>query len=1127
MKRFNEDQLRALDNHLHCAVHANAGSGKTSVLTERFVRILTTTDAPLDSIVAITFTRAAAAEMRERIHRSLLALAAGGNTRAKEWVRQMSRANIVTFHSFCAGLVRQYADDIGLDADVRDMEEAESFALRSDSVSTALRSALQPTSALFSSVLEVFDELSTDTVRSILSSIAGSRSLREQCFRVCALSLDELLEERRIRGDALHRALIVRACHFLERDLRGSNFTNAAKGAEQCRGIRHNAETQSAPIEEIAKAFSDLCTKLFTQKYELKSALVTKDEKAAELSRKFVHVETVQATEAVLTVEWNPEREALHARITQCLYAMGLAAADEYTARKVERGAIDFDDMIGYVTDILADPDRANSVRGGLRYIMVDEFQDTDPEQFAVLQQLAPALSGVEAHSPNVFIVGDDKQSIYGFRDADVRLFRKATEAIAHANEVHADSGYRPLARSYRMHQDLCSAVNALCSSMFTGVVPLATEYEESVDVEYTPLVPGIEVPQSPLLGKLHVIETIGDEFSIVARTIASILNGTTPMDVAERDSQTGEWDSRRPLPQDFAILLPRNKDVVAMAAALRECGVPAFVRGGRAFFTRPEVADIRALLMACADPADDLASAVVLRSPLLRCTDAEITMCALAGRATSLRDGLNNLVASGDATPNLVHAHTMFHDWSARILSQPLSSFIQAVLQQTQWRQTLTDTRNYRQTIANVEKAIDIVRNAIEMPGAGIYDAIDALTPPDVDKEREGELEPDGTSVQVMTLHAAKGLEFNIVCVAGLRTKKQSGPTVTTQTLGITAALAPEVRTPEEPLKKEVPPPARIHALNSALYDQQQSAEMRRTLYVALTRGKMHVLVSLVKPKETSSDSLATSLLTNALSNVPASLCVRHGNAPSDARYTPQEQPINVVDLTNPLPVVYADVISPSMLVHRAPEATVAHESDGSNGMMYGTAVHAALAATVVMSASESTETAVPEIVRVLRNSQLDKQAVINATNEILALYGSTLFTNHITLLRQARIETRLVGALDQMVFQGILDVRLTHADGIIEVWDWKTNDVYSSEDVETLALMYAPQMATYAWLCLRAYPTAPAVRTRLVFTKSVQRGFAVQDVLREWSRQQMEELQTQLSAMATPAAYPEDQAH
>jgi ATP-dependent helicase/nuclease subunit A len=724
-----------------------------------------------------------------------------------------------------------------------------------------------------------------------------------------------------------------------------------------------------------------------------------------------------------------------------------------------------------------------------------------------------------------VFIVGDDKQSIYGFRDADVRLFRRATTDIREANlRTSPDDGFRPLSRSFRMHQDLCASINAMCRRIFVPADASTTLDATSFEVPYVDLVAGIEAPTSDHLGTCARIDVQNDEFNEVARTIVGILRGHHRFDVAVWDRGTGTWSVRAPHPGDFAVLVRKNDDVRNMASALRLCGVPFHVHGGRAFFSRPEVADIRALLRTCVDASDDLAAATVLRSPVLRCTDAEIAACAIAGRRSSLRDGLDVLVREGRASASLIAAHEHFTAWSESILAMPLPTFIRTALDTTRWHEAIAGDDRRDQILANVEKVLDIVRSTIDGTGAGIADVIDALTPPESDREREGAVEVDGDAVQVMTIHASKGLEFNIVILAGLNGGASPSSVVRSEAFGLTASLADKEVRPENLLTPVKLTPSLIHKANTIINDRRSVAETRRMLYVALTRAKMHVLCALPDPdaERLPKRSDVTRRMEEAMDALPASRLRRIRPLADVERYVPVRSEPMMLNLTASVTVPAPDLIAPSALMRLTADHDDGDMSDGgsASGMVFGTAVHDALAAVIRTAQTMSVEELTETIVRTLARHDIDRSAAREAVDEILAVLDLDLVKAEASTLPFARVETRLAGALDDLVLHGIMDVRLQRADGTIDVWDWKTNNVRSSDDVDSLATVYAIQMCVYAWLCLRAYPDAPAVHTRLVFTKAARRGLAVVDQVRTWHRSDMAVMERQIMAMAVPAA-------
>lgn len=1124
--RFHQEQLAALDLTVHCAVHANAGSGKTSVLTHRFLKILAETQTPMDKVVAITFTRAAAAEMKERIHRRLVELLHSPESRAefvhsgtdeafvkniRGWINECGRSRISTFHSFCSSIIRQYADELNIDADVRDIEEQEASMLAAKAVDMAMATALDPQSPLHDETLAVFDDVSISAATDLVMRMARSRTF-------CALLNQRTTDDESVWLRRQHLAVLAvmkgLAIDMLDEAIisvadyaRIAPFDDLYEKLEATRATITNAEEKNAV---------EMAVGLMSAWFTLKGTLLAPKAKldASGMAKEFVLSKSTYTTyETLKKISWDDDRELRLLQLLRILATIGQMASENYTQLKRDRNGIDFDDMIGLAIELLEKEDVAHAIQSGISYLMVDEFQDTDPEQYRLLCLLVPALAGRDGAAPNIFIVGDDKQSIYGFRDADVRLFRRATLAIKQANLKHGDDdGYRPLSRSYRMHQDLCSMVNAMCVQIFGSVEAPSPDDLLSYDVAYADLVAGITAPTSSALGTCSVVIDEHDELDAVARTIVQILNGTIERNIATFDRDSGEWLIRPPQPGDIAVLLPKNELVQNMADRLRSYNVPFQMHGGRAFFTRPEVSDIRALLTTCVDPSNDLAVATLLRSPYLRCTDAEITAAALTGRRSSLRDGLAQYVARGSASPALVEANRLLETWGTRILTMQIPEFVRSAQDDVRWHETIAKDDRRDQILANVEKTIDIIRSTIDGTGAGIHDAIEALVPPDVDREKEGELVSESNAVQLMTIHAAKGLEYGIVVLAGLNSGGGTSQTILTDQLGFTFDLPEKSAKLENPSELENMFDVLSHDMNKVLDKKRSEAESRRRLYVALTRAKMHIVISFPMSDPIEKGKALAKMLATAL-YAPGAKIPYQTITPDEEveRYTDGRSARTEYIVVDHIPAPPPTLISPSAMMRSFMSDEPRQDGDGSSsgGMIYGTAIHDALSGVITKFTGMSDEALTSEIVRALAMHDLDRTVALDAVSEIIVLLESSLITSHVHLLTTARLETRLVGALNQIVFQGVLDVRLHPNDTTIEIWDWKTNNVASSDHLESVAAEYQIQMCTYAWLCLRSYPSCSTVRTRLVFTKAASKGLHKIDHVQEWKRENMKEME------------------
>ena len=1124
MISFTPEQQAALDLHVHCAVHANAGSGKTSVVTYRFVKILVETGVPLDQIIAITFTRAAAAEMRERVHRLLTDALQSTAIRAsfasslsddelcrklRQWAIGISSARISTFHSFCAGLVRQYAEELELDSELGDIEGSEAATLIDDAVRRTIAGHLAVSSSSRYAVTSMFDDVSVDVVRTILTSATADTTFAEL---LCSSAGSSALDERRAVVDSHQLQAARQALRLISQILAPiRDFPKISPLADLAQVLA--AQCSDPESTGVAGRVAELYDKLFTGKHILRDALIPKGEPLDPSIRSVAPRELTDCVSALRT-PWNVVQEDRLQSILETLQMMASTAREHYRQAKRERNVIDFDDMIQLTLDLLTDDSVAAAIRASVRYIMVDEFQDTDPLQYSVLSRLAPALLGDDAPVPNVCIVGDDKQSIYGFRNADVRLFRRATYALQRAN-LHRgnDTGYRPLTTSFRMHEAIARRVNAICSAMFGEVEPPPITDTASFDVAYQPLrsVPcDVELEH---VGICSILTDDDDEHGVddvtpIADLVVNILQGRIRRDIAVFDKATQTWSTRPPTPSDIAVLVQNNSQVLAVGEALSLLRVPVDVHGGGSFFERPEVADIRALLRVCIDPSDNLALATLCRSPLLRCTDTDLATAALLGRRSSMRDGLAQCVADGQASDALVRAHTLITEWDSAGIRMSPTDLIQYALDTSDWYAMLELDDRREQILANVEKAFEIIRSAVDATGGTLYDALAALSPLNGDRERDGVVPSQTDAVRVMTIHVSKGLEFGIVIIGGLSAGTRRSTYITSDEIGVTFPIATSEIDPESPGTLTDLPALASHAVASFADARREQAEYRRRLYVALTRASSHVVIVRGSGTKRVAKGIA-GVLESALSAAEQHVRTdqHQPSAPYEGSGVHRETFVMLDHLEVPLP----DLVAPTQFVqHNRWTDDDARRGEGETaGAAYGIAVHDVLA-TVLPSALDVDESErIGMIARALAVHQLDRDRAAEAVLEIAALFDTPLVQTHADLLRSSRREVRLVGALDETVLQGILDCRLSHPDGSISVWDWKTNAVKSESDLDDFARFYLPQMRTYAWLCFRAYPKCASVTTRLVFTKAVVRGIEEYERSIGWNRTQLPEIE------------------
>ncbi len=834
-------------------VEAGAGTGKTWVLVERFLHLLETNpDWPLESIVAITFTEKAAREMRTRLRRAVEGRAASERAPESPWVarrRALDRLQVSTIHSLCARILRENAIAAEIDPRFDVLDEQETDILKEEAVQNALAEmveAEEPALELLASlrVRDVQSELGElldkrGTFKLLFEDLgeagalldrwrAGLAEMRSALWEACLREnpdLPEALEDLPLqpirdpedklansvgqaqKGCLLHAQydLIEAAEAWLQIDLRGGKKDNWG-GAEALRLLKD----QLRALREAARTLD---------RNGALSEVGPNDERAA------------QALQL-----WRQAWE----RVEAC-----------YGQLKRERHALDFDDLEMLAADLLTKRGKNDRLRGflsGINHLMVDEFQDTNQTQRDIVYALAPPED-----PGRLFVVGDAKQSIYRFRQAEVTVFNRT------GMEIQEITGHPParLSRSFRTHGGLLAALNRLFDYV---LAPLGAEH---ADFEARPgaLNPHRDPPPAQELVPAPVeIYTLpsenADEESVSAeqgriweaRLLAARLHEL-------HDGCFQVWDKGSQAYRDFrfddaAILFRATTSLPLYEAEFKLAGLPYLTVSGRGYYDRPEVQDLIALLIGLYNPGDDLNLAAALRSPLFSLSDE--TLYRLRWRTPENRraEAVIPFVEALRRPPPTDEPAAV--DFAAGVLADLWSQAGQVDV----WRlaRRALDHTGYEATLAlsdadqggggrqlnNVHKFMELAR---QWGGADLSEFLRRIQDLRAREAREGEAlggAPRSGAVQLMSIHAAKGLEFPVVAVADLG-RAAHGGFGSPRILGDPAfGLACKYRDENGDWQK----PAG-YAWAEWQHGRMDAAESKRLLYVACTRAADLLILS------------------------------------------------------------------------------------------------------------------------------------------------------------------------------------------------------------------------------------------------------------------------------------------
>jgi ATP-dependent exoDNAse (exonuclease V) beta subunit len=681
--RVNEAQLAAVEARGEVFVSAGAGTGKTSVLVERFVRAVCRDGLDVDSVLAITYTRKAAGELRGRIREALR------DAGRPELARELDGAWISTIHGFCARLLRAHPFAAGIDPRFRELDDEQGAVVRGEAFERALAAFCAAGGEAHERLLATYGAAG---LRRMLTGVheklrSAGRPLRLELGALpdLAAALADLRDEA--------RALLEDA------------------GASE---LQRSAARAALDVATVPEALLDL------------DALSARGTRAAafEQARKLVQ----QAAFDVLAAD---DRDLLQELLERF--------AAEYAAAKDAESALDFEDLQLLARDLLRDDDgirEAEQLR--FRAIMVDEFQDTN----ALQCELVDLLAG--GPPKDIFVVGDEFQSIYGFRHADVEVFRERRAAAAQR---------LPLSENYRSRPEVLAAVNHL----------FGPEFGEG----YQPLTASGEFPD-PVFG--HPVELLVTDRESYAGT-GTHWRRAEARHVARR--VRGLVDTGAATPGEIVLLFAAGTDADAYEEELRAAGLPTYRATGRRYFGQQQVVDLLHYLRLLHNRYDDEALAAVLASPFVGVSnDALVLIRRQAGRRP-LFSGIERTLpeALGAEDERLVRAFRQRYDRLVALSARAsLERLCEQVVCEHDYDLAVLARWDGRRRYANLRKLMRLARSYEELRGRDLEGFVRVVR----DQEALGAAQLEAVSeeegadaVRLLTIHGAKGLEFRVVVVA------------------------------------------------------------------------------------------------------------------------------------------------------------------------------------------------------------------------------------------------------------------------------------------------------------------------------------------------------------------------
>jgi len=856
-----EARVFAADPRNNVVLEASAGTGKTSVLVARYLNLLRTGIDPAN-ILAITFTRKAAAEMRERIVRELRLAADRSELDRRRWTElrdRLSEIAISTIDAFCLSLLHEFPLEADVDPAFDLADETEVPRLIASSLDRTMR-ILVSLARNDGDVALVLAQLGISRTREGLATLLDRRLVARD-------ALDRFL----VRGprDLTSAGLCAAATDALQRVLKtipGGSERFIADGpsghpryALFVRDARRLGELGGAPDRTIRAVLERVSGHFLTNEGKARKGSTIYPYNATHYPTRDAmkrHRDAVMQSAPLVEAAMFAFNRDLNVVLARGVRRMLAVALDQYRRALDERSVLDFSDVLQKAVELLRKMDEFSQSRFRLEsryhHVLVDEFQDTSRAQWELVSLLVQAWGeglGV-ATSPSIFVVGDRKQSIYRFRDAEVGVLEQAAGFIDRLRP--GGRARRSIARSFRAVPDLLHFVNDLFAEMSQATgAPGEFTYEERDRFPVTE-VPAEGGMQAPVLG-LAVAETPEDCAAAVADEIETILRSATV-----RDKTAGT--TRRARAGDIGVLFRSRSSHREFEYELNLRGIPTYVYKGLGFFDADEIKDVVALIRYLADPSSSLRAAAFMRSRFVRLSDLALVRLApglaaalieepagpegppatpiSAGR-TSQDPTATISVGPGPSGPGrflddedrevLDQTRRAVKRWLALADRLPPAELLDRILDETGYAFELGGARR-RQAWENLKKIRALVRRIQNSGYATLPRVAEHLLSLTGGDESNAVIEALD-SVNLMTVHAAKGLEFPILFVVNLA-KGASGPP---------KPVRVSVDTHQEPSVSVGP---FISDTDEAERERERH-ETRRLLYVAVTRARDRLYLS------------------------------------------------------------------------------------------------------------------------------------------------------------------------------------------------------------------------------------------------------------------------------------------
>lgn len=841
--QWTEDQQIAIETiGQDTLVSAAAGSGKTAVLVERIIRKIIDKHINIDELLVVTFTNASAKEMKERIHNRIIheLKQDPANTHLQRQLNKIHLAEISTLHRFCLNLIERYYYTIDLDPTFRTGNDEEMVLLLMQAIDDVLEEAYHHLSHdQLKLVMHMTSERSDDKLRNLLVKlyyVAIANSNPEQWLA----SLSEPYRTAHSEDENFKRLNA-----FIGEQARHAQAL-IKRAEDNC--VIETFDKTLVYLQEIydsltlSESIDDKFSQLQSIKIGTKPRVSTKDDIDAKVLNDAISddlktvksiVKNMQSMMYASPQEMAEDLNAMYGEV-KALTDLTALVIDRFSTLKRERKVIDFNDYEHFALEILFKDNQPTEIALNLRNqyheILVDEYQDTNSVQESIIQ----AIKQHPTSEGNLFMVGDVKQSIYKFRQAEPELFLQKYADFKANNTGKVVE----LSKNFRSRQSVINDTNAIFERIMDNTVG-DIDYNEEQKLYYgAPYDEAAQTTECHIINKEH-IEIENPESHFIAQKIKHIIEHEQVYDSKTKTYRNATY-------KDIAILERSFSNAVSHMQVLKAYQIPFHVSSREGYFKTDEIDTILSFLRVIDNPLQDIPLAGVLRSIIYQFTSEELAEIRNSDTSIYLYQNLLQYQMNGkqeNLRYKVKQVISDMNDYRSKYQSLSVSSLLKYIYQDTHFVDKYALLAGGIQRTANLKKLLNLADNFEQSSYRGVFQFIRYIDNMLEHKKDFGEvnvISDEADVVRMMTVHASKGLEFPFVIYSALNKKFNlrdvSADVLVDQHLGLSLDYFD--------MAEQISFPVMLSGIFKHQIKLSQISEELRLMYVAFTRAREKLIL-------------------------------------------------------------------------------------------------------------------------------------------------------------------------------------------------------------------------------------------------------------------------------------------